>query len=99
NITQADYTIQIDGNTIVNNRYGVAVVGRGVTGYIVNNTIDSNNIEGEPMLGGSGLNFQGDTSIQVVAAGNYIANNLWGVTVIAGNSSSPRVSLGRVTAP
>lgn len=97
NITPTDYTIRVEGNTIINNRYGVAVIGRGVTGYIVNNMIDSNDIEGEPMLGGSGLNFQGDTSIQVVAAGNYIANNLWGVTVIAGNSAAPRISLGKIS--
>lgn len=98
NITNVNYNILIADNTIYGNRYGIAVTGRGVSGIIANNTIDSNCIENNPMLGGSGLNFQGDSSQHIIVTGNTIRKNLWGVTIQLSSATarSPRVSFGRI---
>lgn len=71
----------IDSNTIENNRYGFAAIGYNVYSKIINNEIHYNNIQNDPMLGGSGLNFYGDTTNKAFISGNTITNNLWGVTV------------------
>lgn len=99
NITTANYNIHIANNTIYGNRYGIAVTGRGVSGIIANNTIDSNCIENNPLLGGSGLNFQGDSSQHIIVTGNTIRKNLWGVTIQVSSATarSPQISFGRIS--
>jgi len=73
----------IRDNYIVNNRYGYAQIGNNISSVIADNIIQDNNIQNQPMIGGSGLNFQaagsGNTAI---VRRNIISGNLWGVTII-----------------
>tara|TARA_R110000850_G_scaffold254614_1_gene380208 strand:- start:96613 stop:98079 length:1467 start_codon:yes stop_codon:yes gene_type:complete len=72
----------IEGNTIVDNRYGVTVVGPNSYALIKDNVIEDNNTQGDPMLGGSGINLNsppGDLNVDIT--GNEIRRNLWGVTI------------------
>lgn len=73
----------ISGNTIVGNRYGLAQIGNDISSRITDNIILDNNIQNQPNLGGSGLNFQagGSGNIAIVRR-NLIAGNLWGATII-----------------
>lgn len=97
NVTAADYPATVRGNTFSKNRYGIAVNGRGIRAMIENNVIDSNNIEGLPMQGGSGINILGDSSLDIIAVNNQISRNLWGATIQkSGNNGSPKVSFGRI---
>lgn len=97
NVTPANYAAVVRNSTFSKNRYGIAVNGRGIHATITDNVIDSNNIEGLPMQGGSGINILGDSSLNVIAANNQISRNLWGVTVQkSGNNGSPQVSFGRI---
>ena len=71
----------IEGNVIAGNRYGIAVGGGNSFVIIRNNRIDSNNIQGLPNLGGSGINFNGSATQVCIVTGNTIRNNLWGITI------------------
>ena len=72
----------IENNIIKNNRYGIALLAGSINAIINNNIIDSNNIQGSPSLGGSGLNFAGGwTTSSVICTKNTIRWNLWGVTI------------------
>jgi hypothetical protein len=72
----------IENNIIKNNRYGIALLAGGINAYINNNIIDSNNTQGSPMLGGSGLNFAGAwATSSVIVTRNTIRWNLWGITI------------------
>ena len=77
--------VVIAGNTIKNNRYGITLNGgSNINARISNNVIDSNNTEGNPNLGGSGISFTGGSSTShqnTVVTGNYIRWNLWGITI------------------
>ncbi|HTO15882.1 MAG TPA: right-handed parallel beta-helix repeat-containing protein [Edaphocola sp.] len=98
NISGSNFDVLVQNNYFYQNRYGIALNGRGINATILNNVIDSNNIEGLPMLGGSGINILGDSSINVIAANNEISRNLWGVT-IQKNASAPKapiVSFGKI---
>jgi hypothetical protein len=71
----------VSGNTIVNNRYGYAQIGSSISSRIIDNIILDNNIQNDPMLGGSGLNFYGaNTTNKAVVRRNLISGNLWGIT-------------------
>ncbi len=72
-------TVIIENNNIRKNRYGIALNGS-VNAIIRNNIIDSNNIQGLPLQGGSGLNFVG-SGINARVSKNIIRWNLWGVTL------------------
>lgn len=72
-------TVIIENNNIRKNRYGIALNGS-VNAIIRGNIIDSNNIQGSPNLGGSGLNFVG-SGITARVSKNIIRWNLWGVTL------------------
>ncbi|MGB9696871.1 MAG: T9SS type A sorting domain-containing protein [Ignavibacteria bacterium] len=87
--------ILIENNIIKNNRYGIALQGSNINAYIVNNIIDSNNIQGLPLLGGSGLNFNGTSTLQAIVSRNKIRWNLWGITIQ--NTAKP--NLGNLTTP
>ncbi|MEI7484566.1 MAG: right-handed parallel beta-helix repeat-containing protein [Ignavibacteriota bacterium] len=85
----------VENNIIKNNRYGITITG-GVTAYVNNNIIDSNNTQGLPTLGGSGLSFSGAwTSSSVICTRNTIRWNLWGVT----NQNTAKPNLGNLTSP
>ncbi len=71
----------IENNIIKKNRYGIAIAGGSSNFYINNNIIDSNNIQGTPSLGGSGINFNGTATQISVVTRNIIRGNLWGITI------------------
>jgi hypothetical protein len=76
----------VTGNVIKNNRYGINVQGGNSITYvrIAYNQIDSNNIQGNPNLGGSGVACSGGTAASqpnTIITGNIIRWNLWGVTI------------------
>jgi hypothetical protein len=73
--------IIIENNIIKNNRYGIAIQNATTTAIIRGNIIDSNNIQGNPMLGGSGINFLGTSTLTAIVTRNFIRWNLWGVTI------------------
>lgn len=73
----------IDDNIIYDNRYGMTVVGNNSFAYIRNNTIEDNDTQGSPNLGGSGISLSTSAAgMEVIASGNQIRRNLWGITVI-----------------
>lgn len=72
-------TVIIENNIIKKNRYGIALNGS-VNAVIRGNIIDSNNIQGIPLQGGSGLNFVG-SGVNAKVSKNFIRWNLWGVTL------------------
>lgn len=72
-------TLIAENNIIKKNRYGIALNGS-VNAIIRGNVIDSNNIQGLPLSGGSGLNFIG-SGINARVSKNIIRWNLWGVTL------------------
>jgi hypothetical protein len=69
----------IENNIIKKNRYGMVLQGANIVAYVNNNIIDSNNIQGLPLLGGSGINIVGNQTS--IFTRNVIRGNLWGVTV------------------
>jgi hypothetical protein len=82
----------IRGNIIDGNRYGITAYGYNISTIIENNLISNNNIQGDPMLGGSGINFWGDASNISIVTRNEIYGNLWGVTI----QNHARPNLGQV---
>ena len=72
----------IDNNIITGNRYGITILGDYASGYIRENVIEDNNIQGDPMLGGSGINLNATNDTQnIIASNNQISGNLWGITL------------------
>ncbi|HEX8563034.1 MAG TPA: T9SS type A sorting domain-containing protein [Flavobacterium sp.] len=82
----------IDGNTIFDNRYGITVMGANSGGYIRNNIIEDNDTQNNPAQGGSGISLSasGAATMNIIASGNQIRRNLWGITLI----SMARIDLG-----
>lgn len=74
--------VEIIGNYIANNRYGIAIIGNNMTAVISGNEIADNNIQGDPEIGGSGVNFNATATSSAVMYDNDIQGNLWGVTII-----------------
>lgn len=73
--------VVIDSNTVVDNRYGITVTGSNVRALITNNIITDNNTQGNPNLGGSGINLNGGVTNVSMVSGNRITGNLWGITL------------------
>lgn len=73
--------IIIDSNVIDGNRYGIGMLGGTINSLITRNVISNNDIQGDPMLGGSGLNFAGTSANTSIVSENKIYGNLWGVTI------------------
>jgi len=72
----------IDDNTISGNRYGITILGCVDSAGISNNIIEDNDIQGNPLLGGSGINLITNViGAQVVVTANEIRRNLWGITL------------------
>lgn len=83
NLVGGTINAEIDNNVIRNNRYGITVIGTNSFAYIRNNVIEDNNTQGNPQLGGSGISLNTASSgMEVIASGNEIRRNLWGITVI-----------------
>lgn len=74
-------SIIIENNIIKFNRYGIALQSANTTAIIRGNIIDSNNIQGDPNLGGSGINFNGNSTLTALVSKNIIRGNLWGITI------------------
>lgn len=74
-------SINIENNIITHNRYGIALQNANTSAVIRGNVIDSNNIQGLPLSGGSGINFYGTSSLTAVVTRNIIRGNLWGITI------------------
>ena len=68
-------------NTIRDNRYGIAAIGNNLYTRIFENNINDNNTQGDPMLGGSGINVFASAENEHIILNNDILNNLWGITV------------------
>jgi len=71
----------ITHNHVNYNRYGIAQIGSNISTTISYNEIVANNIQNDPMQGGSGLNFAGITNNTSIVSYNTIVQNLWGVTI------------------
>jgi len=84
----------IDSNMVKDNRYGIAFTGNNMNGEISYNNVQDNNSEGNPMLGGSGLNFYGVQNYHAMVTGNTITGNLWGITA----QSHAMINLGDTAA-
>ncbi len=81
--------VRIRQNRIANNRYGLALLGAGISAVISRNVIENNNTNPNALTGGSGINLQGSATITGVASRNVLRGNLWGVTVLRTSSTSP----------
>ena len=82
NFVGGNVNVVIDNNIIRGNRYGITMLGINDSAEITNNIIEDNNIQGDPNLGGSGINLNSSTASEdVVISGNEIRRNLWGITL------------------
>ncbi len=74
---------RIDDNTIVDNRYGMNIVGSNSFAYVTNNIIEDNDTQDLPNSGGSGISLNSASAgMEIIASGNEFRRNLWGITVI-----------------
>ena len=70
-------------NSILHNRYGINIQGYRIHALVSDNIIKDNNLETNPMNGGSGISiYGGDSSCMVRLRNNLIQGNLWGITAI-----------------
>lgn len=77
----------IDDNIVRDNRYGMTIIGPNSFAYVRNNIFEDNDTQNNPALGGSGISLSnGNNSMEVVASGNQIRRNLWGITLLTGAS-------------
>ncbi len=73
----------IQDNIIKDNRYGITIIGPSDTAEILDNVIEDNDTQGDPILGGSGISLNTSTAGNAVLVnGNEFRRNLWGITVI-----------------
>lgn len=83
--------VQIENNTIKDNRYGITITGNNSTGTISGNILEKNNTEPVPNNGGSGISLYGSTASSIImnikVRNNQIRENLWGITLI-GNANA-----------
>lgn len=94
-VTGGDAVCIIDGNTVTDNRFGISVYS-GQIATVCNNIIENNNSEGNPDVGGSGINITDAAGEQKTKIyGNHIEGNLWGVSIIGGSD----INLGRTDVP
>ena len=78
-----DTKILLKDNVVKNNRYGYNQQGYNLSSVIVGNQFIDNNLETNPMNGGSGISIYGmDGNNKAVIRNNVITGNLWGITVI-----------------
>ena len=78
-----DTKILLKNNNINHNRYGYNQQGYHLSSTIIGNTFDQNNLETNPMNGGSGISIYGlDGNNRAYIRNNTITRNLWGITVI-----------------
>lgn len=91
NFVGGNINVVIDNNIIRGNRYGITILGENDSAEITNNIIEDNNIQGDPNLGGSGINLNSAAiGPDVIVFGNDIRRNLWGITL----QGSASINLG-----
>lgn len=82
-------TTIIEGNIIIDNRYGMTIAGANAYALIKDNVIEDNDTEGKPNLGGSGISLNSGSNTQdITIIGNEIRRNLWGITIIGQASAN-----------
>ena len=75
--------ILLKDNIVKNNRYGYNQQGYNLSSVIIGNQFIDNNLETNPMNGGSGISIYGvDENNKAVIRDNVISGNLWGITAI-----------------
>lgn len=76
--------VQIEGNIIKDNRYGITVAGNSSSGSIADNIMENNDTETNPMNGGSGISLSGSGAgiMAIKVEKNQIRGSLWGITII-----------------
>lgn len=92
-LVEVEGNVVIDSNIVKNNRYGITLTGAPINGKIRHNTLIDNNIQNNPNLGGSGLNFTSNSTTltqKAVVTGNNIRGHLWGITIIG----TPEINMG-----
>ena len=78
-----DTKILLKDNVIKNNRYGYNQQGYNLSSVIVGNQFIDNNLETNPMNGGSGISVFGmNENNKAIIRNNVITGNLWGITAI-----------------
>ncbi len=91
NFIGGSINVLIEDNIVRGNRYGITILGTVNSAEIRNNVIEDNNIQGNPNLGGSGINLNSSAvGPDVVVSGNEIRRNLWGITL----QGSATINLG-----
>ncbi|HZK08528.1 MAG TPA: T9SS type A sorting domain-containing protein [Bacteroidales bacterium] len=83
---------RIEDNDIFNNRYGITVFGNNLGVLVRGNEIKDNNTQNLPMLGGSGININGNETNQAIITGNTITGNLWGISL----QGTPAPNIGQL---
>lgn len=82
-LTGGDGHIEISDCEISGARYGVNIYGGNLHSKVTGCVITGNNIQNEPMLGGSGISITGfGDNNQHEIRGNEFRENLWGITLI-----------------
>lgn len=77
----------VSNNTIINNRYGYTQQGTTISAVVCDNIFKDNNLETNPMNGGSGISIYGyGTACAAILRNNLITGNLWGITTIYYNN-------------
>ncbi len=90
-----EHNTLFEDNIVKDNRFGIATYLEQKATYR-NNLIAFNDTETNPMQGGSGINiYDPYASQEARLEGNYIENNLWGVTIQGGKN----VNLGKTEDP
>ena len=88
-------TVTVSNNIVKENRYGITMTGP-VNLRIIDNTIVDNIYETNAMNGGSAISlYDTNGNGTVYVKGNYMENNLWGITIIG----KPNVNVGKVEDP
>ncbi len=87
--------VVIDKNIVIYNRYGVAVIGNNIHSRIIANGLNYNNIQADPMLGGSGINLNSSGVNSHTILNNYIEGNLWGITL----QGTAQANIGEIDNP
>ena len=73
----------VKDNIVKDNRYGYNQQGQTISSRIVGNSFIDNNLEVNPMNGGSGISIYGaSTECKALIRNNIVSGNLWGVTAI-----------------
>ena len=75
--------VLLKNNIVRNNRYGYNQQGKTISSLVVGNEFIDNNLETNPMNGGSGISIFGySVNNKAILRNNVITGNLWGITAI-----------------